>query len=360
MASWIIHLRIADLLLGRIGALDETAFVVGNIAPDSGVPDEGWASYRPPKTVSHYRTADAFCDYGQFIAEHFTPGMIRAYSRREFSFFLGYYVHLLTDGEWFRLIYRPVMDELTGNRGMTREEAIRAMKQDWYGLDFRYLEAHPGFRAFRLYEQAAGFRNDFMDAFSPDAFDLRREYICAFYRGAHGETDREYPYLSPGRADRFVKETADAVMDTLQAPLAVRGEAPAYRLDELQPSQFCISEKKLRAVREWFDPACLSGFEPIPVKLLDGVPVMTDGHTRAACALLSGIGSVPLAWDPDDLDWDAYRACVAECRKRQVLSAADLTRHIVPEAEYAEIWDRWCDALHAGLEKGRAQERPQP
>lgn len=42
MASWMVHLRIADKLLGRISDLDESAFVLGNIAPDSGVPNEDW------------------------------------------------------------------------------------------------------------------------------------------------------------------------------------------------------------------------------------------------------------------------------------------------------------------------------
>ena len=35
MASWMIHLRVADLLMDRIPEIDETAFVMGNIAPDS-------------------------------------------------------------------------------------------------------------------------------------------------------------------------------------------------------------------------------------------------------------------------------------------------------------------------------------
>ena len=42
MASWMVHLRIADCLLDRLsetGKIDDTAFVVGNIAPDSGVPN---------------------------------------------------------------------------------------------------------------------------------------------------------------------------------------------------------------------------------------------------------------------------------------------------------------------------------
>ena len=54
MASWMVHLRIADKLLDQLKDIDETAFVMGNIAPDSGVPNEDWTKFTPPKTVSHF------------------------------------------------------------------------------------------------------------------------------------------------------------------------------------------------------------------------------------------------------------------------------------------------------------------
>ena len=73
-------------------------------------------------------------------------------------------------------------------------------------------------------------------------------------------------------------------------------------LKDLQPSQFFISEKKLHDIEVWLDPADLSGFEPIPIKILDGIPVMIDGHTRAVAALRAGLTAVPLAADEDDLD----------------------------------------------------------
>ena len=54
MASWMVHLRVADELLKKIENLDEKAFVMGNIAPDSGVPNEDWTVFQPPKDVSHF------------------------------------------------------------------------------------------------------------------------------------------------------------------------------------------------------------------------------------------------------------------------------------------------------------------
>ena len=103
------------------------------------------------------------------------------------------------------------------------------------------------------------------------------------------------------------------------------------RLNDLQPSQFYISEGKLRAVEAWLNPEDLTAYEPIPVRILDGRPVMTDGHTRAVAALRAGLESVPLGWDADELDWDMYRRCVAACREREICSPADLLRQIIPE-----------------------------
>lgn len=129
-------------------------------------------------------------------------------------------------------------------------------------------------------------------------------------------------------------------------------------LKDLQPSQFYIFERKLASVEVWFDPADLSNFEPIPVKELDGVPVITDGHTRAVAALRVGVDRVPLVWDTDELDWRLYRACVTACRRRGILSPADLLTRIISAEEYVEQWDAWCDRLHADIDAGVIQVVP--
>ena len=124
-------------------------------------------------------------------------------------------------------------------------------------------------------------------------------------------------------------------------------------LTDLQPSQFYISEKKLRDIENWFNPKDLSGFEPIPIKLLDGKLVMTDGHTRAVAAIKAGLDSVPLVWDEDELDEDMYRACVSACQEQNILSPADLLTRIISEEEYKEKWDKWCDIMQAEIIQSR-------
>ena len=81
--------------------------------------------------------------------------------------------------------------------------------------------------------------------------------------------------------------------------------------------------------------------------MLDGIPVMTDGHTRAVAAILAGLDKVPLVWDEDELSWDMYIRCVQECKARGIHSPADLTNRIISEPEYQKKWDAWCDEMQA-------------
>lgn len=75
----------------------------------------------------------------------------------------------------------------------------------------------------------------------------------------------------------------------------------------IQPSQFFISEKKIAQIKKWFQPNDLSNFDPIPVKMLNDKLIFTDGHTRAFVAYSAGMTKIPVVWDLDELDWEAYQ-----------------------------------------------------
>ena len=208
MATWILHLRIADRLLSALPGLHAAAFVMGNIAPDSGRAVD-FGRYDPPKSVTHYaRKTDGETHYDTelFLSEHLRPEQARAYAPRSLAFFLGYYAHLLTDNAWLRLIHDSGEAPRARASRPEWEAYIRAAKRDWYDTDFLYLQSHPGFRAFGIFEGAAGFENDLMDAFGPDAFEVKRQEILAFYREPHEGLRREYPYFAPAQADAFVEE----------------------------------------------------------------------------------------------------------------------------------------------------------
>nr|MBQ8245216.1 zinc dependent phospholipase C family protein [Oscillospiraceae bacterium] len=215
MASWMVHLRIADKLLEQIPGLSPIEFIVGNIAPDSGVPNEDWSAFSPPYAVSHFKTGTQKAGPEAFAAKYFTPDQRAKYTPRAYGFYLGYLTHLLTDRLWSEKIALPSFRKHIGGEPPFRGPQVDTIKEDWYDLDFKYLRDHPGFRAFRVYLGAVGFRNEFLEEFSPDAIDNRRQYITSFYLQGKENLDREYPYLAEAEMDAFVEEAAKAILDTL-------------------------------------------------------------------------------------------------------------------------------------------------
>ncbi len=217
MASWMVHLRIAEELLPSLGRINETAFVFGNMAPDSGVPNEDWTEFDPPNVKTHFKTrrnGRASIDIAAFCERYFNEKRIRGYSLTEYSFFLGYYVHLLTDIQWSGEIVRALVKEYPTEAAEDREKLIRDAKEDWYDLDYLFLEQHPKFRAFSVYESAEHFENVFMDMFRRDAFENRRRYICDFYRtGEHGDLHRQYRFLTADRAESFVRDASKYILE---------------------------------------------------------------------------------------------------------------------------------------------------
>lgn len=128
------------------------------------------------------------------------------------------------------------------------------------------------------------------------------------------------------------------------------GDVFCMSLAEMQPSQLFISTEKLAEVVRGFDP---SHMDPIPVKRLGDDIVMTDGHTRGFAAFLHGRQELPVVWDEDELDWEAYEICVAWCKEDGIRSVADLVGRVIGPAEYEERWLGRCRAMHRALEQKR-------
>ena len=217
----MVHLRVADKLLDRIEGIDPEAFVLGKSAPDSGVPNEDWSVFTPPGTVTHYRTdpdKKNFINVEKYKEDYFSEDQISKYDKKEYSFFLGYYTHLLTDIEWTKMAHSEgVTEENARKENMSLSDFIWKNKEDWYDLDFLYLEQHPDFRAFLTYENTEDITNVFMSEFAPDAFENRRKYICGYYRSDnHGDLHRDYKYLTKERSDRFVDETVQKILGIIK------------------------------------------------------------------------------------------------------------------------------------------------
>ena len=232
MASWMIHFRVAQAMLDR-GALGECperapaeAFVMGNIAPDSGVPTpEG--GYSPDKNTSHFmRRFEGVpagqnperCDPHLFAREWLIPALDRG-DEVAAAFYLGYLCHLVTDNGWVRDFIYPakvrfahlrLVDGIETPEGVARFYAF--LKKDWYDMDFLYLRRRPDLPAYGLFLNAPRFDNGFLPFFPADAFEVRRSEIEAFYRKGVAEVEERSVYISEDEAEAFIERVADEIL----------------------------------------------------------------------------------------------------------------------------------------------------
>lgn len=139
-------------------------------------------------------------------------------------------------------------------------------------------------------------------------------------------------------------------------------------LDALQPTQYCLSAGKLRAVCSWFDfddP----DYEPLPVARFDVDEaaaeradettvegrakdahdewLLLDGHTRAVCALLAGERALRVrdATTDDDVDPGPYLTGRDWCMARGVYSVRDLVGETWSARRYEDEWLARCEEV---------------
>lgn len=122
-------------------------------------------------------------------------------------------------------------------------------------------------------------------------------------------------------------------------------------LIDLQPTQLYISSIKLTAVIGIFDPTKPESLYPIPIKRLGDQIIMTDGHTRALAAYLADMREVPVYWDTDDLNMDAYAVCVQWCQEAGIYTIAGLEDRILNEQAFERKWIQRCQKLHQQLKQ---------
>jgi hypothetical protein len=185
MASWIVHLRIADNLLEHLPFLDAGQFAIGNVAPDSGVPDEKWETFDPPGEITHYQTPESsgkikVIEDLRFYRDHLKDQVSLKDDPERFSFLLGYFFHLVTDNLWSARIARPTYERYRAEFD-ANPDFIWEVKKDWYGLDFTYVRSHPD-SLFWTDFLTAQYDTEYLEHFPPGAIADKLTYIKEFYQ----------------------------------------------------------------------------------------------------------------------------------------------------------------------------------
>lgn len=213
MASWMVHLRLADNLLEWIDGLDAEQFGIGNVAPDSGILDESVPRFTPPQKVSHFHASReaAFPSQDLEFYRRYLSAVVPGEDPRRFSFLLGYFCHLVTDNLWTVKIDQPTRVRYAYE--FERDaEFIWEVRRDWYGLDFRYARSHPEAFYWRAFLDSQ-YTNDYLDFMPVKAVRQRIAYIKDFYQRDDEKTRalvrRPFEYLTREKMDVFVEKTTE-------------------------------------------------------------------------------------------------------------------------------------------------------
>ena len=219
MATWIAHLRIAENLLERILGLDPGQFAIGNIAPDSGIPDENWEKFDPPPQVTHFKRSNsvhkdiADLDFYRGYLADVPPDDVP-----RFSFRLGYFFHLITDNLWTIQVGKPT-SERWAERFAADKKFIWEVKEDWYGLDQIYVREHPDCLFWRVFldSEPASAELDFLPS---QALPHQLKHIKSFYQRDDDEIKtmmaRPMIYLPKVEMDRFVADASERIYTIYQ------------------------------------------------------------------------------------------------------------------------------------------------
>jgi len=205
-------MRIAEHFMQKNPNLNNPAFLVGNIGPDCGVPNDDWTLFIPDTKITHWWSSDgAYIDTEDFKERYLTNPDVR------YPFYWGYYFHLLADIEWSKLYEVKKIEPVYADGLKADKDFIWIIKKDWYGQDHLFLQRNPDFIFYSMFSKIHDFDNTYFDVYPKNAFIDRVRYITDFYLSANENPDREFPFLSKAEMDDFVKNTICVIEDVTRS-----------------------------------------------------------------------------------------------------------------------------------------------
>jgi len=252
VTTWISHLRIAESLLDDIPGLDHEAFAIGNLAPDSGVPNENWTDFDPPPSVTHFHPPGKghleIQDLA-FFHEYVEADYANPSTSPSAAFLWGYFFHLVTDRLWMIRVAEPKF-EAFGSGFESKADYLSEAKRDWYGLDFDFIRQNPDCLFWRLFVHAS-LTVDPLPFLPATAISQNLAYIKKLYQREDPEIESIYIarpniYLQKPEMDNFVK-AAVRVLGSVSRSILIDGVSfgrEALSVLEIEPfSEMAIADR---------------------------------------------------------------------------------------------------------------------
>lgn len=220
MATWVIHLRIADAvrqMLPWIGLLPELPFAVGNLAPDGGM-EIAPHVYEPDSATTHWtptgrkRDIDADAFYRAYLlGKDWTP--------EQAAFYLGYYVHLLTDVQWIREVLQPLKQKI-GISHFTGTPYDAMLRQNLTYLEQTYCRETKSFSIWERIQKTKTFSNRYLPYYKEHALTEKLEELQQRYAKL---VEKPAAFLvTAAELDDFVERTVLQIAEAFQKKDAIR------------------------------------------------------------------------------------------------------------------------------------------
>lgn len=200
MATWGVHLRVARLFLKKIDKKHHREFVIGSVAPDCGYGEkDSFGEFTPPPTVTHWSPSGMKrdCRYKDFF-DMFLTGE----RNDDYWFYLGYYVHLLTDIMWSVTMYLPTRVKYE-EEYRKNPEFLKVIKGDWNDIDVAYLRGLSENPCFDIIRNA-GEVKDYLTYYEHGQLTKQIKFIADYYEDYREIEDREYKYTTPDEIKNFI------------------------------------------------------------------------------------------------------------------------------------------------------------
>lgn len=218
MATWMGHLRAAEILLESYPDLDRAAFVYGSLAPDFGRP-LGDNKFSPPKEVSHriVGTWDKELVHDLAFYRDYMLDLRIENGNERYSFLVGYFFHLVMDGLWSAWIGQACKRDFAEMLEEMGEEAWWEMKDDWYGLDVQYARDNKDslFWTVVMDFEDLPLYLDFQDKQAVDDQVRRIQKLNSDPPQDLAERN-EFPYLSAATMERYISDSVAFLLEYWQ------------------------------------------------------------------------------------------------------------------------------------------------
>lgn len=200
MATWGVHLRIAGSFFDLIPPEHRREFTLGSVAPDCGYgKKDSFGEFEPPPKVTHWSPTGMKkdCRYKDFYATY-----LHDKKNDDYWFYLGYYIHLLTDIMWSVTMYLPTRIKFK-EEYEKNPHFLSVIKKDWNDIDAAHLQRITSHPIYDIIERA-GEVKDYLPYYEKGQLTNQVKFIADYYKNYPKVEDREYIYTTEAEIENFI------------------------------------------------------------------------------------------------------------------------------------------------------------